>query len=83
MALAQVVQDVLNGDLPKAHSNASEFRDLQLRLIESANSEDGNLDDGIDCKDCRNRGYFVVWDDEHGCRANRECECMVRRRNIR
>ena len=83
MALAQVVQDVLNGDLPNPPSNASEFRDLQLRLIESANSEDGSLDDGIDCKACRNRGYFVTWDEEHLCRTNRECECMVRRRNIR
>ena len=72
-----------NGESPKAPLSPSEHRDLQLRLIESANSGDGNLDDGIDCKACRNRGWFMVWDDESQSRVLRECECMVRRRNNR
>ena len=85
MALSQVVLDKLAeiGESLKAPSNASDRAALAKRVIESANTEAGDLDDGIDCKACLNRGYFFVWDEDNACRVTRECECMVRRRNVR
>lgn len=45
------------------------------------NQEPGHLT-GIDCPECRNRGYFVRLDGQYR-RYNVECRCMARRRSLK
>ena len=56
--------------------------EYERRMVEICNSEPGNLEDGIDCPICLNRGYSLVLD-RNGNRAARECSCMKQRRSLR
>lgn len=53
----------------------------EQRKAEMANQVPGNLP-GLDCPKCLNRGYIHVVD-ELGMFKVQDCECMIRRRNIK
>lgn len=54
---------------------------FDLERLEAANSKQGELGE-INCPKCKNRGYTYTLG-EQGVLITHECECMVRRRNIR
>lgn len=54
----------------------------QRHLVEKLNSEPGTKDDGIDCPDCLNRGFYYRFAAEHGPIMVR-CHCMARREALR
>lgn len=51
------------------------------RQCEWYNNSIGTLD-GLDCPECKNRGYFQILGDD-GERHMRECKCMSKRRYVR
>lgn len=52
-----------------------------LKQCEWYNESQGNLD-GIDCPQCKNRGYFQILDNEDNP-VMRECQCMAVRKYVK
>lgn len=78
--MIQCLQTVLsNAGVDVGHLSADEW---QRRLVEKLNSEPGSKDDGIDCPDCMNRGFYYRYAEEHGPVMVR-CHCMARREAMR
>ena len=51
----------------------------QRHLVDQMNSEPGTKDDGIDCPDCLNRGYYFRYDEQMAARVQVPCHCLARR----
>lgn len=69
-------------DMPdEIQTEPFDYHSYALKQCEWYNESSGNLDE-MDCKECKNRGYFQILDEEDN-KIMRECRCMAVRRYIR
>lgn len=70
------------GELTSSNCDVEELkRSLMRSSAENYNSQSGKLT-GYDCPKCKNRGEFMLYDEENNTTAIRDCECLEVRRRI-
>ena len=76
--MLQSLQRILSdtGVQPRHQMTEEEW---QRHLVDQMNSEPGTKDDGIDCPDCLNRGYYFRYDEQMAARVQVPCHCLARR----
>ena len=80
----RTLSDLFHSFVPPEYRDTGEQamtpEQLAQRQCEWYNESEGSLT-GLDCPECKNRGYFEALD-ENGYRVKRECRCMAQRRYI-
>ena len=71
--------DAISDMIPEEYKQVTpqSYHDYALKQCEWYNESSGNLNvsDGYDCKECKNRGYFQILDEEDN-RVMRACKCQ-------
>ena len=81
------IKDVLTKDKPKWYIPEEQrmtYAELMQCKVDDFNNKEGtlNLQDGVDCPKCKNRGYWQRLN-KNACIETYECTCMAERRAVR